>query len=80
MNYNKYVKSAAWTEKSKRIRDHRGRCANCSRLHQLHVHHNTYRNLGSEIGEDVTVLCRWCHKLFHDNYIYDGRTHTFAPK
>jgi 5-methylcytosine-specific restriction endonuclease McrA len=32
---------------------------------RLEVHHNSYANLGREPPEDLVVLCRPCHALFH---------------
>ena len=31
----------------------------------LNVHHRTYERLGQERDDDLTVLCRGCHALFH---------------
>jgi 5-methylcytosine-specific restriction endonuclease McrA len=31
----------------------------------LDVHHRTYERRGAEKAEDVIVLCRRCHELFH---------------
>lgn len=33
----------------------------------LDVHHRTYERLGNESPDDLTVLCRDCHKLFSQN-------------
>jgi predicted HNH restriction endonuclease len=32
---------------------------------ELNVHHNFYGNLGNEPQEDLVVLCREDHELFH---------------
>ena len=40
-------------------------CQLCRATKKLHVHHNTYENLGNERDEDLIVLCIRCHKAFH---------------
>jgi 5-methylcytosine-specific restriction endonuclease McrA len=32
----------------------------------LHVHHNTYENMGAEKDADVIVLCEDCHRKHHN--------------
>lgn len=34
----------------------------------LHAHHRTYARQGHELVEDVLILCRSCHGLFHKNF------------
>jgi len=34
----------------------------------LHAHHRTYARQGQELVEDVIILCRSCHGLFHKNF------------
>ncbi len=42
------------------------RCQVCgTRDARLDVHHNTYANYGDERPQDLTVLCKDCHGLFH---------------
>ena len=45
------------------------RCQVCneeaSKGKPLDVHHRTYERRGAEKAEDVIVLCRRCHELFH---------------
>ena len=41
------------------------RCQVCNSPHDLHVHHRTYERVGHEDPADLTVLCMWCHDLFH---------------
>ena len=42
-------------------------CQVCnSGLGTLDVHHRTYERLGQELDEDLTVLCRACHSIFHE--------------
>jgi 5-methylcytosine-specific restriction endonuclease McrA len=42
------------------------KCQVCSSIESLHVHHNTYDNLGDELPTDLIVLCDICHGQFHD--------------
>ena len=42
------------------------RCQTCgSRDTPLDVHHNNYQNYGDEKPQDLVVLCRSCHRMFH---------------
>ena len=33
----------------------------------LDTHHRTYERLGRELDGDLIVLCRDCHRIFHEN-------------
>jgi hypothetical protein len=37
--------------------------------YRLDVHHLTYERLGSELADDLLVLCRNCHELIHGKRI-----------
>jgi 5-methylcytosine-specific restriction endonuclease McrA len=37
----------------------------CNATTSLDVHHRTYERFGHEDVDDLTVLCRTCHDLFH---------------
>ena len=67
--YDDYLASDLWkitqTIAKKRAR---GKCQVCNSSEHLQVHHRSYEDgLGKESVTDLTVLCRDCHKLFHDN-------------
>lgn len=52
------------------------KCELCNNENNLHVHHKTYDNHGTEINievllKDLIVLCKTCHHKFHDK-IYNG--------
>ncbi len=70
VNYNRYIKSQAWREKAEEAKAQAGnRCQVCNRSRaevQLDAHHRTYKRLGNELPEDITVLCRECHQLYED--------------
>lgn len=64
--YQEYLKTDHWKRtRDSRIRDFGERCAVCCSSQGLEVHHRTYQNLGREKAQDLTVLCRECHELFH---------------
>lgn len=66
VDYHAYLRSQAWRDKrAAAIRRAGGRCQMCYRQGPLEVHHRTYERLGNERDEDLTVLCRSCHQLFH---------------
>lgn len=64
--YKKYLLSPQWRARAKDAIERAGnRCQVCGNPLHLQVHHNTYRNLGNEKPEDLCVLCKECHELFH---------------
>ncbi len=66
INYYKYLRSKEWMSFRRQIFLLRGRkCEKCGAEKHLHVHHDTYENLGFEKYEDVTILCRDCHEEEH---------------
>lgn len=68
VDYKTYIHSEAWHRKAEAAKRRAGyRCQVCNRSKDevtLDAHHRTYANLGHERPEDVTVLCRDCHKLY----------------
>ena len=76
MPYAQYLKTDHWQAVRKAAlerADHR--CQTCNTPDNLHVHHRTYENRGSERDSDVIVLCKECHERFHG--VTNGRvTHT----
>jgi hypothetical protein len=44
-----------------------GACQVCNATETLDVHHRTYERRGMERAEDLIVLCRDCHTIFHEN-------------
>lgn len=75
--YDTYINSDRWHRKRDAVLAKIKSCALCN-CTPKHIHHRTYRNLGNEtINDDIIPLCRNCHKLFHDNHIYDKKSHTF---
>lgn len=65
-DYGAYLRSPEWRVRARKALVRAGhRCQICNTRGQLDVHHRTYKRLGREWPEDLTVLCRTCHDLFH---------------
>lgn len=60
------------------------RCELCnSSAGTLHAHHRTYARQGHELVEDVIILCRSCHGLFHKKSVIaeqEGTTGRQKPR
>jgi hypothetical protein len=68
IDYRTYLESDAWKRRRSVALSEAGhRCQVCNREGQLDVHHRTYERLGNELPQDLVVLCRECHQLFHSN-------------
>jgi len=65
--YTEYLQTKHWKDIRKKalIRGNK-KCRMCGSKENLQVHHNTYKNIGNERDEDLTVLCKECHEFFHD--------------
>lgn len=67
-DYHEYIGSDQWREKATMAKEEAGRrCQVCNGDERLEAHHRTYERLGREEKGDLTVLCRDCHQVFHDN-------------
>ena len=67
-DYHEYINSYQWREKATMAKENAGqRCQVCNGDDRLEAHHRTYERLGFEEKGDITVLCRDCHQVFHDN-------------
>jgi uncharacterized protein with PIN domain len=66
--YKTYLKTEHWRELRADASTKAGhRCQVCNKKGLIDVHHRTYERLGAEKLEDVIVLCRECHSIFHSN-------------
>lgn len=67
MAYRDYLQTAHWELTRSLALERAGhRCQLCNGLKGgLNVHHRTYERLGAELPEDLIVLCRDCHRIFH---------------
>ena len=67
MNYDDYLQTEGWKEKRREALKYWDyKCALCFSNETLNVHHRTYCRLGSELPNDVIVLCEICHIKHHD--------------
>lgn len=72
-DYQTYIHSPAWRARATAAKVRAGwRCQVCNREGGLEAHHRTYERLGRERREDITVLCRDCHRLYHANKRLNG--------
>jgi hypothetical protein len=75
--YHSYIKSPAWKSKRENALKHHGRCCKvCGTSQNIGVHHLTYKNLGNEKMEDLTVLC-WEHHSEHHSDL-DAKESSFT--
>ena len=67
MPFNEYRFTPEWQVRRAVALSRAGhRCQICAQHDtRLDVHHNTYENYGAERPQDLTVLCRECHGMFH---------------
>jgi 5-methylcytosine-specific restriction endonuclease McrA len=66
LDYADYLESAAWLALRERAIERDGRrCRLCNGQRELQVHHRTYERIGHERLDDLTTLCRRCHKRYH---------------
>lgn len=64
--YKKYMCSDEWRSKCEEVFSIRGRrCEACGSQKSIEVHHKTYGNLGYEPLDDLSVVCKNCHKKIH---------------
>lgn len=67
-NYQAYLQSPTWkANRADAVRRAGNRCQLCKSRGPLEVHHNSYADIGNERPEDLIVLCRSCHEVFHQN-------------
>jgi len=67
MPYGEYLKTDHWQFRRFRALNEAGRrCQVCNATGLLDVHHRTYERRGMEEPSDLTVLCRKCHRTFHE--------------
>lgn len=69
MDYRKHIASSKWRHGTARLSEleaagHQCRlCPNeATPENPLDVHHRSYANFGNERAEDLTALCRACHR------------------
>lgn len=66
MPYAEYLQTPEWQEMRRFALEAAGhRCQVCNSAKSLQVHHRTYERRGHEDLQDLTVLCKSCHELYH---------------
>ena len=67
-NYIQYLETDHWKSvRENKLKEANYKCQLCSKKDiELHVHHNTYENIGNEEMNDLIVLCKYCHSRFHN--------------
>lgn len=72
IEYYRYINSPAWAAKRAAFHasshPHSKRCYVCQRPHRRgwQVHHLTYKRLGYESFDDLTIACPDCHDAIHE--------------
>jgi len=66
LDYKEYLKTIHWQRMRHQVLKRAGnKCQVCKHDSELNVHHNNYANLWDEQPEDLIVLCKSCHELYH---------------
>jgi hypothetical protein len=70
MSYRDYLHTLEWRRTRAAALQRAGNCCSLDMTHTegLEVHHRTYERLGEELALDLVVLCRACHRLYHEQY------------
>lgn len=67
--YDIYIKSPEWREKRRDVFKKQWKsCRRCWWKTRLDVHHGSYEKIWSEPMKHLFVLCRSCHKQFHEEH------------
>jgi hypothetical protein len=70
--YRAYIASRHWQSRRKKFLTEFSACERCGLYRwlaiiaydqDLHLHHNSYLNLGAELDEDLSALCKRCHEI-----------------
>lgn len=66
--YTQYLSTQHW--KNKRVETaekFNHTCARCSGIFEsgYHIHHNSYKRIGKEKGNDLAFYCHRCHTIIH---------------
>lgn len=65
--YKTYILSKKWAKRRREFTKKFGKfCFACDSDTNIHVHHMSYENLGSERDMDLAALCEDCHKEYHE--------------
>lgn len=65
-SYAEYLQSDLWKQKKATALSFIGNCCKiCRSKKSINVHHISYDRIGKELIEDLSILCRSCHKMVH---------------
>jgi 5-methylcytosine-specific restriction endonuclease McrA len=65
--YQTYMASLKWQRRREEAMERAGyQCQDCGAEERFDVHHVTYEHLGDEWPEDLVVLCKSCHDVWHE--------------
>ncbi len=73
MPYKEFLQTDYWQKEVRpKIIERDKRCRTCGTNENLEVHHISYEHRGDDLNhmEDLTLLCRDCHQIIHDHYIW----------
>jgi len=65
-DYNVYLRTPEWREKSRMVRERSKLCQGCRKNPSEEAHHMYYDNVGQEFLFELVALCRQCHERFHE--------------
>ena len=65
-DYNAYLRTPEWREKSRMVRERSPTCQGCRKQPSEEAHHMHYDNVGQEFLFELIALCRKCHDRFHE--------------
>lgn len=76
-SYQEYLATTHWQKRRCEYKSRAGFRCELALDHQgqLDVHHVRYDNLGCEPDEDLILLCRNCHRKWHDTGMIQFREH-----
>lgn len=65
-SYLEYLQSDLWKQKKVEALSVMGNfCKICGSKKNINVHHRSYDRIGEELVEDLSILCKSCHKMIH---------------
>lgn len=69
LSYKDYLNTNHWKILRNKVLIRDQRCKICNSMEKLNAHHRSYLNKGNPSKEldDIVLLCKDCHELFHKN-------------
>lgn len=70
VSYAKYLKTSHWKKvRREMLVRNNYRCQECGHGGFINIHHLSYKRLWEELGRDLAVLCRNCHRYEHFGFL-----------